>query len=192
MDGFSKIDIETGEKPVFGKTDNARPDFGNKKTNQSNKQIDFESMESGYKDYSILLYVFPSLLVIMLFLIYFYPSIDIFSYLVSFYSTEKVITFLLASLLIVMFFILLGNIVFVDKMFKKEMKEETNFYIPIISIFYAVSVAFIVVYITSDGYTRIINDPNLWIAFLVADFLVEAYPFYIGYKVFKNIKSRSI
>ena len=133
------------------------------------------------KNNFIYLYVFFVFLTIMLFITYFIPSIGAFSYLISFYSTQNVIYFYIFSFCLVFVYLLFGYVVFLDKFVQKM-----TFYTILFSIFYTCVFGFVVVYITSDGYTKIINEPILWVAFFVVDLIIEAVPFYFGFKYFKE------
>lgn len=144
----------------------------------SEKPIEFIE-ELNFKNNFIYFYIFFAFLTIMLFITYFIPSLETFSYLVSFYSTEKVIWFFIASFFFVIIYLLFANIVFADKFVGK-----VDLYTKIWQTFHAFGFAFVIVYINSIGYTKIINEPIFWIMFLIMDIVIEVFPFYIGYKTF--------
>ena len=153
-------------------------------SNKSKKPIEFTSQELNIEsNFIFYILLFSVLLSLTLFVFYFLRSIDTFSYLISFYSPEKILAnFFITSFAFVIICLLVG-LFYIDT-FKKRLNIYTMIFFGLNGVIIS-----LIVYPITSGYNPIINYPIIAIILFVVDIAVEITPIIIGYMVFKNNKS---
>lgn len=151
-------------------------------SNKSKNPIEFTSQEFNIKNnYIFYTLLFLTFLSLTLYIFYFLRMLDPFSYLISFYSSEKIIVnFFIASFGFVIFCLIAGYLFYWDKLEKR-----LPFYGQIFFGLNAAIMALVVIPISS-GYNPTINYPIIAYILFLVDIAVELTPIVIGYKIFKN------
>lgn len=156
--------------------------IGRNQDNISSNKSEFTYQELNIKsNFMFYIILFSAFFSITLFIFYFLPSLDAFSYLVSFYS-KNLVNFFIISFVIVILCLLVGAL------YKYEIEKVLPGYRQIFFGLNAVIMPLIVIPITI-GYSSILNDPTIALIFFAVDIVVELTPIAVGYKIFKNIKS---
>lgn len=126
---------------------------------------------------------FLAFLSLTLFIFYFLRSLEPFSYMVLFYSSERILAdFFILSFGYVAIFLVVGSI-FV-KNFDKIVPGYSSIFLGLNGI-----IITLIIYPITTGYNPIMNYPLMAIVLFVVDIVVEFTPIVIGYKIYKNIKS---
>lgn len=128
--------------------------------------------------------LFSAFLPLTLFIFYFLRSLDPFSYMVSFYSPEKILVyFFVASFSFVILYLM--NALFCTDIF--ENRKSPAIFATIFLGFNAVIMTLIVYPITS-GYNPTINYPIIAIILLGVDLILEIGLLIYGNRIFKKIE----
>ncbi|MDO9097729.1 MAG: hypothetical protein Q7U60_06375, partial [Candidatus Methanoperedens sp.] len=153
-------------------------------SNKSENPIEFTSQELNIKsNFIFYLLLFSAFLSLTLFIFYFLPSLDPFSYMVSFYSPEKILVyFFVASFSFVILYLM--NSLFSTDIF--ENRKSPAIFATIFLGFNAVIMTLIVYPITS-GYNPTINYPIIAIILFVVDIILEIGLLIYGNRIFKKI-----